>query len=45
MILDMVLRMEASVDELKGMVVCNEWRNAISHSLITYFRLWAPVQV
>ncbi len=33
MILDTVLRMEAAIDELKGMVVCNEWPRVNSHSL------------
>lgn len=45
MILDTVLRMEASIEELKGMVVRNEWLKVISYLLMRNSRLWAPVQV
>jgi hypothetical protein len=45
MILDTVLRMEASIEELKGMVVRNEWPKAVYYLLMINSRLSAPVQV
>lgn len=45
MILDTVLRMEASIEELKGMVVRNEWLKVISDLLMIKSRLRALVQV
>lgn len=45
MILDTVLRMEASIEELKGMVVRNEWPKVISDLLMIKSRLRALVQV
>jgi hypothetical protein len=45
MILDTVLRMEVSIEELRSMVVRNKPTKAISCELMIYTRLWAPVQM
>jgi hypothetical protein len=43
MILDTVLRMEASIEELKGMVVRMESPNVMSYLLMIKSRLWTPI--
>jgi hypothetical protein len=44
MILDTVLRMEASIEELKGMVVRMESPKAMSYLLLIKSRLRIPIQ-